>query len=168
MSRSSGPVYKSPVARSIPYDDTIQTPLSGTSDVQDVIDWLKNQVAISASPGFTWGRSGNINSNTWLLNDSVPSNKSGRTVFLLNASVTRIFVANQDATAGIAVEVYTHDGDSVNLTLLGTVTTAAQRSNTFNVSYSVAYNKQLAIRLSNTSVSAKNLVIGCLLQGTIS
>jgi hypothetical protein len=161
-----GPIYKSPVSASIPYDDTIQTPLSGTDDVQEMLDWLKNQVAISASPGFTWGRSGTVNQNTWLLNDSVPSNLSGRVCFLNSASIIKVFVANQAATAGIVVEVYTHDGNSVNLTLIGSVTTLATRSNTFTVAYPVSLDKQIAIKIANGSPSGANMVVGCLIKGS--
>ena len=39
-----GPIYKSPVASSIPYDDTIQTPLSGTDDVQEMLDYLIQEI----------------------------------------------------------------------------------------------------------------------------
>lgn len=155
------------VAKTVPYDDTIQTPVSGTSDVQAMLDYLKNQVAVSASPGFTWGRSGTITQSTWLLNDSVPSNLSGRTVFLNSAEIVRVFVANQDATSGIIIEVYTHDGDSVNLTLVGSVTTAATRSNTFTVSLPITLNKQVALYIANGSASGKNMVVGCLIKGSL-
>jgi hypothetical protein len=167
MSSSNKHLTITPVAKSVPYDDTIQAPLSGTYNVQDILDWLKNRVATSASPGFTWGRSGNVNQNTWLLNDSVPSNLSGRICFLQSASIRNVFIANEDATAGIIIEVYTHDGDENNLTLLGSVTTIAARSHTFSVNYPVAQNKQIALKISNTSVNAKNLVAGCLLFGDI-
>jgi hypothetical protein len=155
-----------PVAGSIPYDDSVQTPLSGTDDVQEMLDYLKNQVAVSASPGFTWGRSGNVSTGTWLLNDSVPSNTSGRLIFLNSAEIVKIFIANEDATI-LSVDIYSHDGNSVNLTLLGTVTTAATRNNTFTVSYSVALNKQIGLRLSPSSAnSGKNMVAGCLIKGS--
>jgi len=167
MSSSNKHVTITPVSKAIPYDDTIQGPASGTSDVQAMLDYLKNQVAVSASPGFTWGRSGNVNVNTWLLNDSVPSNLSGRTIFLNSASIIRVFVANQDAAAGIIIEFYTHDGDSVNLTLLGSVTTAAARSNTFTVAWPIALNKQVALKVSGTSAAGKNLVVGCLIKGSL-
>jgi len=164
---SNNLIDKTPVAYSIPYDDTIQTPLSGTSDVQSMLDYLKNLVAVSASPGFTWGRSGAVNPNTWLLNDSVPSNLSGRTVFLNSANVIRIFVANQNATAGIQIELYSHDGNSVNLTLLTTVTTLATRSNSFTVAVPIAFNKQLAFKTKAGSVAGANMVVGCLISGSL-
>jgi hypothetical protein len=163
----NGPVFKSPVAGSIPYDDTIQAPLSGSDDVQAILDWLKNRVATSASPGLTWGRSGTVNANAWLLNDSVPSNICGRIIFLNSAQATKVYVANQDATAGIVFGVYEHSGDGLNMTLLGTVTTTAVRANTFTVAWNLTFNKQLAVKIQPGSSSAKNPVIGVLIQGTV-
>lgn len=154
------------VAETVPYDDLLQAPLSGSDDVQGVIDWLKNKVATSASPGFTWGRSGNVSANTWLLNDSVPSNLSGRVIFLNNAEIKKVFIANQDL-AIIDVGIYTHDGDEINLTLIGSVTTAATRTNTFTVSFPVPINKQIAIKLAAGSNAGKNLVVGCLIKGDL-
>jgi len=165
----AGPVYKSPVAGSVPYDDTIQTPASGTEDVQAMLDYLKHSVAVSASPGFTWGRSGNVGPSSWLLNDSVPSNVSGRTIFLISAQILKVYVANQDAQANITFGIYEHSGDGTGMTLLGTVTTAASRSNTFSVAWNVTLNKQLAIKVASTSsASAKNPVVGVLLKGALS
>lgn len=164
MGNKIGPIYKSPVARSIPFDNSTNGYVS--TEVQGAIEELNYIVATSASPGFTWGRSGNVNQNTWLLNDSVPSNLSGRTVFLNNAVVEKIFIANQDATAGIIIEIYSHDGDSVNLALIGTVTTLATRSNTFTVNLPIALNKQLAMKVASGSATGKNLVTGCLIRGS--
>ena len=121
----------------------------------------------SASPGFTWARSGAVPANTWLLKDSIPSNVSGKICPLLNANIVKIDVANQDATSGIIIEVYTHDGDSVNLTLIGSVTTAATRSNTFTVSLAVAQSKQIALKLSASSAAGKNIEAGCLIKGDL-
>lgn len=167
MGNKVGPVYVSSVAKSVPYDDTIQTPTTNTDNVQDIIDYLKNALATSVSPGFTWGRSGTVTPLTWLLNDSVPSNLSGRIIFLSSAEIKKVYIANQDATSGIVLGVYSHDGDENNLTLLGSVTTTATRSNTFSVSWSVALNKQIAVKLETGSANAKNVVVGVLIKGSI-
>jgi hypothetical protein len=168
MSSSNKHVTITPVAKAIPFDKDNDPGCEFVStDVQGVIEELCERVATSASPGFTWGRSGNVNQNTWLLNDSVPSNLSGRICFLQNAAIRNIYIANEDATAGIVVEVWSHDGDEINLTLLGSVTTLAARSHTFSVNYLVAINKQIAIKIASTSATGKNLVVGCLLFGDI-
>lgn len=125
---------------------------------------LTTAIATSASPGFTWGRSGSSGSGTWLQNESVPSNKAGRACFLDNAFMKKIFVANEDA-AIFTVGIYTHDGNEANLTQIGTVTTLAVRTNSFSVSLAVAKDKQIAIRVE--SGSAKNIVAGALIAGTL-
>ena len=159
--------YVSPVAESIPYNDTIQTPLSGADNVQDILDYLKQLIVSSASPGFTWGRSGNGPASTWLQNETVPSNISGRTVFLNNALIRKVFVANQSPNI-LKIGVYVHDGDSTNIALVGVVTTLAQRSNEFDVSWAVTRNKQIALKIENDSPnSSTNIVAGVLIKGDL-
>lgn len=132
-----------------------------------VEEYVTQIFATSASPGFTWGRSGNTPAGTWLQNDTVPSNKSGRTVFLQNALVKKVFIANEDASI-LSVDVYYHDGNEVSLTLAGTVTTTAVRTSEFDVSYSIPKGKQLALKLSDTSATAaKNIVTGVLISGNL-
>jgi hypothetical protein len=156
----------SQVAESVPFDPTVSPSGNLTSDsVQGAIDELANRVAVSASPGFTWGRSGTVTANTWLSNDSVPSNTSGRTIFLNNATIEKIYVANEDPTI-LTLEFYHHDGSETNLTLIGQVTTTATRTNTFTVSYSVPTGKQLAVKIKAGSNAAKNIVVGALLRGS--
>ena len=115
----------------------------------------------------TWGRSGTIPPSTWLLNDTTPSNKTGREVGLTGCSVVKVCVSNLDA-AIIKVGVYYHSGDGLGMTLLGTVTTAAQRSNDFTVSWAVPQGRQLATRIETDSPNAaKEPVVGLHLLGTI-
>jgi hypothetical protein len=151
------------VAKNVSFDPKTSGLLS--TDVEEAILELNTKSNISASPGFTWGRSGNLPPGTWLLNDTVPSNVSGRTVFLHNAFVQNIYIANEYPTAGIVLGIYSHDGGEINLLQLGTVTTIASRSNSFAVSYSVAMGKQLAIKIESGS-AAKNLDCGILMKGT--
>jgi hypothetical protein len=159
-------IVKDPHSEEIPYDDQKIPTNLGTS-VQDALDNLYKKVNVSASPGFTWGRSGTNPGGTWLLNDTVPSNKSGREVFLYNSVIEKVYVANQDANS-IKIGVYYHNGDSVGLTLLGTVTTGAVRSQDFTVSYSVPKGVQLALKIeNNTPNGAKEPVIGILMVGTL-
>jgi len=165
VSSSNKHITITPVAKAVPFDNSTNGFTS--TDTQAAIEEVQYNVSVSASPGFTWGRSGNVNSNTWMLNDSVPSNVSGRTIFLNDAIIEKVFVANQDATSGIIIEIYSHDGDEINLTLLGSVTTVATRSNTFVVSFAIALNKQLSMKLSNTSSNGKNLVAGVLIKGSL-
>lgn len=154
-----------PVAGSVPFDNSSNGFTS--EDTQAAIEEVKASVAASASPGFTWGRSGTVTKNTWLLNDSVPSNTSGRIIALNGAVIKEIFCANEDPTAGIVLGIYQHEGGLVNAILLGAVTTLAQRSNTFSVSFSVTFGKQLAVKLESSSVNAKNIVVGVQIAGSV-
>ena len=137
-----------------------------SENVQDVIEELCNRLAVSANPGFTWGRSGNVTTNTWLLNDTVPSNKAGRTVTLANGEVTRILTASENLDT-YDITIFEHDGDEINLASVVTKSVVASRTGDFVVtSASITQGKQLAAKI--TSGSAKNLVIGIFLQGETS
>jgi hypothetical protein len=150
------------VATQIPFDNDGTDLIS--EDVQSAIEELDDQVGVAASPGFSWGRSGNSSSGTWMLNDSVPSSRTGRTVNLLDPVITAISIANEDIST-FDITIYEHDGDSINLTSLGTVSVVAARSyNTF-ISFPVTPGKQLALAV--TAGSARNIVIGLQLSGAV-
>jgi len=147
------------VAQSVWFDNSTN---GFTSDnVQSAIE----EIGASASPGFTWGRSGNTSSGTWLLNESVPSNKAGRTIVLGASKVVKLFSASEDLDT-YTLKLYWHEGNSVNLTFLTTLTVTASRTgNSGTISVSVPNNKQLALYLDTGS--AKNIVAGIVMQGDI-
>lgn len=147
------------VARSIWFDNSTN---GFTSDnVQEAIE----EIGASASPGFTFGRSGAAVSGTWLLNDGVPSNKAGRTIVLGASKIVKIFSATEDLDT-YTLQIYSHDGNEVNLTFLTTLTVTASRTgNSGTISVSVPANKQLAAYLATGT--AKNIVAGIVMQGDI-
>ena len=152
-----------PVARAVPYDNTDCTLVA--EDVKSALDELCVNASVSASPGLLYSRSGNITPNSWLKFGLVPSNTSGYTVFLYNAEIIRVFVANEDLDT-FDVSVYTHDGKAINLALEGSVSmNGTARSTTFTTSIALAKDKQVAIRVRN-GVS-KNTVVGLLMRGTL-
>lgn len=152
--------YVTPVSRGIPFDNSTNGFVS--TNVQAAIEELANTVDTSASPGFTWGASGNVTSGTWLVNDSVPSNKAGRSIFLTNATLEYVFVRCELATT-CTVEVYEHDGTT--FTLITTVTLTAVRAGDFPIaSLPLTTGKELAMKLATGS--AKNPVVGCVLKGS--
>lgn len=133
-------------------------------NTQEAIEELCGEVTQSASPGFTWGRSGNVSNNTWLLNDSVPSNKAGRTIVFSNPIITKIFSASEDIDT-YDLQVYEHEGDEINLTLLTTLSVVASRSgDSGTISVAVTAGRQLAIKLVNGS--GKNVVVGIQMKGS--
>ena len=149
-------------ADAVEYDNGVSGLVA--TDVQAAIDEISTTVGVSASPGFTWGRSGNVVTGTWLNNDEVPSNKAGRTVALSSPIITQVFIANEDLST-FNIGLYEHEGNEVNLTLLSTVSVTASRSAAITVSVAMTSGRQLATRI--TSGTAKNLVIGVQLKGSV-
>lgn len=149
-------------AEQITYDNTN----SGISaaNVQEAIDYLSENVASSASPGFSFGRSGNVLTGTYLQCETVPSNVAGRWVFINSAMVSKVFVSNELNTT-FSLEFYYHDGNSINETSLGIITVSASYGGAFPVSWNVPTNKQLSVKMSANS--ARNIVCGLELRGTV-
>lgn len=149
----------------ISYDNTT----SGLTavNVQDAIDELANDIATGASPGLTFGRAGVVGPGTYLQCETVPSNVSGRWVYINSAFVVRVFVSNE--TSGpYTLQVYYHDGNGVGETSLGTVTVASGLGGVFSVNWAVPINKQISVKVATTSVnSVKNIVCGLELTGSL-
>lgn len=148
-------------ALTVPYDNTVSG-LSAT-DVQAAIDSIYATFSGLISPGFTWGRSGNSVSNTWLQNDTVPSNVTGRNFPFYNGQLVTIAVSNEDITTA-TVELYEHD--KVTFTLLATLTLTTQRSKEQNfIGVPITKGKELAVKIGSGSV--KNIVVQLVIKGTL-
>lgn len=133
---------------------------------QEVIEELCQKVSTSASPGFGFGKGGNLSASTHLECEGVPSNISGRYVYINNAVITRVFISVQLA-ATFDIEIYAHDGNESNITLLTTISVGNPTPSTggeVTVSVPVATGKQIALKIVNGS--CKNAVAGLELQGT--
>ena len=132
------------------------------------IDERVQQIAaVTASPGFTWGKSGNVSSGTFLLNDTVPSNKAGRLVPLKNGFITKVFFAAElDATCTLQILKRVAPGSTIlSFTELTTVTLSAQRVIVETKSgVAVDEEDELATRIS--SGSCKNPTVGVIIQGS--
>jgi len=142
--------------------DPIDSGLIAT-DVKAGIDEISQTVSTSASPGFSFGRASNVNAGTFLNVEGVPSNKAGRWVYINNAIVTKVFVSNELSTT-FTLEVLYHTGNGTGLTSIGSVTVTAAYGDSFDVSFAVPTDSQLALRVS--AGSARNMVAGLELQGT--
>lgn len=149
-----------PDAEDIYFDDSN---VSFTADdVQEAIEKLENRVAVSASPGFTWGASGNVNANAWLLNDTVPSNLAGR-LSPVTGFLDQVFFACEN-TATASVGIYRRDGAS--FTLLSSVNiTAARTEIVTGLNVAIFRGDELACRL--VSGSLKNPVVGVIIRGDL-
>jgi len=153
--------YIKDVARSLLFDN--ETNGFVADNIQEAIEEVQDTIITSASPGFSFGRASNINSGTWLQCETVPSNKAGRFVYINNAEIKRIFVSSENIST-FDISVYHHTGDETNLTLIGTVSIVSARGGSFNVTWAVPTNTQLAMRV--ISGSARNMVCGLELSGS--
>lgn len=148
------------VAESTPFDNDNNGFQS--DNVQDAIE----EVGASASPGYSFGRNGNLSSNTWLRRPgNVPSNRAGVTINITNPVIKSISCANRNIET-YTVEVYEHDGNQANLTLLGTVTVVAATSGTFSVNFPATNGRQLAVRLGTSVGSVRDLGVDVTLIGS--
>jgi len=155
-------VLKSVVARGVPFDTNGNT--FSSTNVQDAIE----EIGASASPGYGFGRQGNVGTNTWLLRSGgVPSNKTGVEVSITNPVLSRIDIGNENVNT-FEVSIYEHEGDEINLTLLATVSVVSSRSATFDESnfgtVNITSGRQVAVRV--TSGSAQNLGVDITLKGS--
>lgn len=148
------------IAENIPFDNSTNGFIA--DNVQDAIE----EIGASASPGFSFGRSGNVFQNTWLNRvGNIPSNRTGVTIGINSPIVSQVFCANRNIET-YTIGIYEHDGNSVNLTLLGTVDVVSSRSATFNVSFATSTGKQLAVRLLTASGSIQDLGVDVILIGS--
>jgi hypothetical protein len=133
-----------------------------SNNLQGAIAELGN----SSSPGFGFGRSGSLSQNTWLRRiGDIPSNRTGVTINVVNPVVTRVAVSNRNNET-FDVEIYEHDGDSDNLTLLGTVNVVNDTGGQFNVNFPATEGRQLAVRLGSTSTgSVRDLGVDLIVKG---
>ena len=161
MSFKSKYIDTPPVADEIGIDPTDVACLTNAETVTEAFQEICALIGNSASPGFTWGRKNNITPGTWLENDGVISNVSGRTIGMVGAKIKKIQMAN-GAVNTFDISIYEHDG--VTFTLLTTVTFTAVRFESKDLDVAVTQGKQIAIEMS--SGNANNLEVGLLLSGT--
>jgi hypothetical protein len=117
-------------------------------------------LGVSASPGFTWGKSGNVNTNQYLDNDGVQSNRTGRLVVFDSPVIRQVLVANENANT-FDITIQEHDG--AVFTDLVTISLSAQRNKSESFSMPITTGKELAVKVS--SGSCKNPVVGVILDG---
>lgn len=117
-------------------------------------------LGVSASPGFTWGKSGNVTTNRYLDNDGVPSNRTGRYVFFSNPVLRTVLISNEGVNT-FDVTIQQHDGTT--FTDVATVSVNAARAKAETVNVALTAGQEIAIKI--TSGSCKNPVVGLVLDG---
>jgi hypothetical protein len=148
-------IEKSTVARSVPFDNT------SNGFVSDEVQGAIEEIGASASPGFSFGRSGTSNAGTYLQVDSVPSNQAGRIVPLTSAYISDIFISCQ-TVATFSVEIQRRVGNT--FTTIYTQSVTASRKLTASITgVPVGLGDEICCRVG--SGSASNLVVGIIVRG---
>jgi hypothetical protein len=134
-----------------------------SDDVQGAIEESAGAIDDGASSGFVFGKNGTAPSETWLVNNDVPSNMVGIPISFDNGFVDRVIVRNSDAASIFDVEIYEHDGTTFNL--VTTVSVSSSRGNIAeNINYSTTKGKELAAKIS--SGTARNPKVSVIVKGT--
>ena|SRR3972149_3038152 len=151
-----------PHSKEIPFDNS--TNGFTATDAQAAIEELNTTVGVSASPGFTWGRSGNLPTSTYLLNDTVPCNLSGRVVHLTTGNVVGAFVAVED-DATCTFDILKRTGPATFVSLQ-TCSLVAERKKAFafDPGAAVVSGDELVVQISVGS--CKNCDFGILIRGS--
>ena len=133
---------------------------------------LANRVTASASPGFGWGAPGSIGAGSYLLNDSIESNKSGRLV-PFNGYVDRFFFIESKKTGTRTLELVkrTTPGTgsySAIAEVQATGTTAFGNAD-FPApptvgSVAVSLNEELAVRVKSGSADLQDVIAGVIIK----
>lgn len=139
-------------------------------DLAIIEQLIGGAVANSVSPGFTYGRSGNVPAESWYINNEVVSNITGIPFGLQAGKILAVWAGSQ-LTATYDIEIYEHEGNEVNLTLLATINIVALTSaiiiptdTEFNQSADPSQFKQIGCKLVNGS--AKFPKVSIFLGGT--
>lgn len=130
---------------------------------QEAIDALCGQLSVSASPGFTYGRSGPVGVGTYMLADGVSSNRAGRLVSFTSPKLMKVEVAGPVVDT-YELEVFEHDGNLTNEVTLLTVVVTAASSGSVDVDTAITSGKRLGVRCSSGSTSDIN--VGLFLSGS--
>lgn len=133
------------------------------TDIQSAIE----ESGASASPGFSFGRSGTVTGNTWLRRPgNVPSNRAGVTIPINNPVISEVSCSNRNVDS-YTLEIWEHEGDLTNDTLLGTVSITSARGGVFTVSFPSSKGKQIAVRLANGGGSVRDLGVDVVIKGSV-
>jgi len=145
-------------AYTLNFDSKFDTSTDGYGNVSVALSSSSNKLSL----GFTWGRSGNVGNGAYLLNDTVPSNLTGRVV-PMNAAIVEVIVGNE-ALNTFNIDIQKNIA-GVWTTIL-TVNMVNQRLNVFTTNISLSIYDELAVRISpGIGNASKNPVVGLVLQG---
>jgi len=129
---------------------------------QAAIEALCNRLSVSASPGFTYGFSGPFSDGFYAIADSVPSNRAGRLVSFTGPILRKVEIAGPSVES-YTLEVFEHDGNLTNISILATVVVTLSSSGSADLNVSITQGKRLGVRCSAGTGADVN--IGLFLAG---
>lgn len=136
-------------------------------DSTGLIALIRDLISATSTPGFTYGRSGNNVPGSFLLNDTVPSNKTGRPVPIDLGALAKVSIAQEDAAAS-RFTVVEHDGNLAAQRDVVTVDMAGSVQRVFDFTGTplpVTPGRQLALRVD--FLSSRNCDVGLTLLGEL-
>jgi hypothetical protein len=151
--------HHTPEADGVPFDPT-GSDLTST-EVGPALRELANELATSASPGYTWGKGGSAGRREWLYNENVECNKTGRVVPFSNAVLLYLFVSNSQSVT-CTIRLYEHQGGSK--TVLASISLTNQRSKSQAYSVSITKDYELCARV--WTGDCKDVIVGAIISGT--
>lgn len=150
-----------PIAEDVDFDNT------GNGFISDNVQGAIEEIGASASPGFSFGRNGNVSAGTWLNRPgNVPSNRAGVTISISNPVIVEISCSNRQIDT-YTLEIHEHEGDLVNSQLLGTITVTNARGGAFSVNFPATTGRQIAVRLSNSGGGVRDIGTDVILIGSV-
>lgn len=152
-----------------PIDNSTIDCLDTAENVQEAFEEICTKIdnaTEQATPGFTWGASGSIK-NSYLLNDTVPSNLAGR-VCTVTGNLTDIFITTQNTTDEYTLEIRKRNG--AGFTTIATLVTAdndgLRKYITSGLMIPVTAGDELAAYIKKSgNKGATNPVCGIILSG---
>lgn len=135
----------------------------GCHDIAIIEELITQKVSVSASPGFTWGRSGNAPASTYLSNDSVPSNIAGRKVPVATGVITTVFIDSEEIST-FDIAIFKHPSP---FTILATVSVVAAKGGNFTIPIPPTVTDLDILGAQVSAGSCKNPVVGIIIRGTL-
>ncbi len=113
---------------------------------------------VPGGPGFVYGAVNSKTAGFWLTSEGIPSNIVGIPVLFGNASIIQAAVGTE-VEADYTIGIYQHEGNGVNLQLLGTFAVTNGGPKRFVMSFPITYsspNVQVATRIElGTTINLK-------------
>ena len=146
-------------AETIPFDN------SGTGFQAETVQEALTEVGASASPGFSFGKSGLLYDGDWLNRaGDVPTNRTGVTIGIDNPVVYQIACSNR-AIDTYTITIYEHDGNQVNLNTLGSVTVTNDTGGIYDVNFPATKGMQIAVKLTDSQGFVRDIGVDLFLKG---